>query len=127
MDVTLPGRRLDVLAALDRLAAPPSAPGDDGHDPGGVGLTDAVHWVVDDTWWDRRDPRADIGTVLASEAEADAARAVVVALLDVASRQGATGSDRAWLGDERWPDVRELAAAAALLMRGGRAPTSDAG
>ena len=77
MDVEWPDRRADVLAALDCLAsAPPELSGDEA-DPRWADLTNAVHWLVDDTWWDQRDPRADIGLILANESEADATRAVV--------------------------------------------------
>ncbi|MBB4906036.1 SCO4402 family protein [Actinophytocola algeriensis] len=57
-----------------------------------------------------RDPIESIGTVLHDEAEADAIRAVVTAVVAVSARQGAAATDAAWYGDQSWPDVRRLAA-----------------
>jgi hypothetical protein len=117
MDLEWPERRADLLAALDCLAsAPPELSGDE-LDPRWPDLTNAVHWLVDDTRWDQRDPRSDIGLILANEAEADAARAAVAAVLAVAGRTGATAGDRVWFGDPSWGMVQELSARAGRLMR----------
>jgi hypothetical protein len=49
-------RRLDIIAALNVLAAPdPAVPG---REPS---LTEAIHWLVDETWWDKHDPVRDVG------------------------------------------------------------------
>lgn len=117
VDVEWPDRRADVLAALDCLAsAPPGLSGDEA-DPRWPDLTNAVHWLVDDTWWDQRDPVADMGLILANESEADAIRAAVAALLTVARRTGATAADRVWFGDPSWGVVRELSARAGQILR----------
>ena len=117
VDVEWPDRRADVLAALDCLAsAPPGLSGDEA-DPRWPDLTNAVHWLVDDTSWDQRDPRADIGLILANESEVDAVRAAVAALLTVAERTGAAAADRAWFGDPGWGVVRELSARAGQKLR----------
>ena len=111
MGVEQPDRREDVLNALDILASPnPSAEWPT--------LTEAVHWLVDDTFWDVRDPEEDIGALLVDEHEAEAIRSVVRAVVAVSERQGPTASDRAWLNDFSWPVVSELAARTARAMRG---------
>ena len=111
MGVEWPDRREDVLNALDILASPnPSAEWPT--------LTEAVHWLVDDTFWDVRDPKEDIGALLVDEHEAAAVRSVVSAVGAVAERQGPTASDQAWLDDFSWPIVRKLAARTATAMRG---------
>lgn len=111
MGVEWPDRREDVLNALDILSSPdPSAEWPT--------LTEAVHWLVDDTFWDVRDPTEDIGALLADEDEAAAIRSVVRVLVAVSERQGPTAPDQAWLDDSGWPMVRKLAARAATAMRG---------
>ncbi|WP_445321606.1 SCO4402 family protein [Nocardioides sp. GXZ039] len=111
MGVEWPGRREDVLNALDILAsATPSAEWPT--------LTEAVHWLVDDTFWDARDPKEDIGALLVDEHEAAAIRSVVSAVVAVSQRQGPTASDQAWLDDSGWPMVQKLAARAATALRG---------
>lgn len=111
MGVEWPDRREDVLNALDILASSdPSAEWPT--------LTEAVHWLVDDTFWDVRDPKEDIGALLVDEQEAAAIRSVVSAVMAVSERQGPTASDQAWLDDSGWPMVRNLAARAATALRG---------
>jgi hypothetical protein len=78
-------------------------------------LDNAVHWVVDDTWWDERDPLASIGEILRDAEEAEAVRRVVAEVVGVSSRQSSADAD--WFGDPRWPEVRESAAEAAALLR----------
>lgn len=118
MDVAYPGRRQDVLNALGLLAADIPELGRTGQDTSWPNLTEAVHWLVDDTSWDVHDPIDSIGAILHDEAEADAVRAVVTAVVAVADRQGAAATDASWYGDRNWPDVRRLAAdALAGLMR----------
>ncbi|WP_374454255.1 hypothetical protein [Nocardioides sp.] len=105
MGVEWPDRREDVLNALDILASPnPSAEWPT--------LTEAVHWLVDDTFWDVRDPKEDIAALLIDEHEAAAVRSVVRAVVAVSERQGPTASDQVWLDDASWPMVRKLAARA---------------
>ncbi|WP_215812516.1 hypothetical protein [Pimelobacter sp. 30-1] len=111
MGVEWPDRREDVLNALDILAGPnPSAEWPT--------LTEAVHWLVDDTFWDVRDPKEDIGALLVDEHEAAAVRSVVRAVVAVSERQEPTSSDQAWLDDSSWPIVRKLAARTVTAMRG---------
>jgi hypothetical protein len=111
MGVEWPDRREDVLNALDILASPnPSAEWPT--------LTEAVHWLVDDTFWDVRDPVEDIGALLLDDHEAAAVRGVVSAVVEVSERLGPTAPDQAWIDDRGWPMVRKLAARAATTMRG---------
>lgn len=111
-----PGRRSDLLDALACLAEEPPPLSATRADPRWPGLTNAIHWLVDDTWWDRRDPSADIGLILRDDAEAGAIRAVLGPLLDVADRLTADATDAAWFGDPSWREVRERAAAAHALL-----------
>lgn len=115
MGVEWPNRREDVLNALDILAAPPV---DSARKEEWPGLTDAVHWLVDDTFWDMRDPAEDIGELLVDEHEAAAVREVVRRLVAVSGRQGPTAPDQAWFDDPGWPMVRKMARRAATAMRG---------
>lgn len=111
MGVEWPDRRGDVLNALDILASP---------DPSTEWptLTEAVHWLVDDTFWDVRDPEEDIGALLVDEHETQAVRSVARAVAAVSERHGPTAPDQTWLDDSTWPMVRKFAARAATAMRG---------
>jgi hypothetical protein len=117
MTVAYPDRRQDILNALDSLAAEPPPTLRGNADPRWPDLTNAVHWLIDDTWWDKFDPMQSIGTLLRNEAEARAVAAVVKAIDEVSARQGARAPDRDWFADEAWPIVRQLAAEAAGLLR----------
>lgn len=109
---------MDVLTALDTLAAePPDLV--NGQDPRWPSLSDAVHWLVDDTWWDHHDPVESVGTLLRSEQEARAVRRVVKAIVAVSERQGPTAPDGEWFGDEAWASVRSAAQEAAAVLREG--------
>lgn len=94
MHVAWPGRCEDVLAALEVLAAEQPELDGSGWDPRWPNLTEAVHWLVDDTFWDVHDPGASIGTILRDEREADAVREVGNAVVSVSDRQGRAGSSR---------------------------------
>ncbi|WP_394361826.1 hypothetical protein [Amycolatopsis sp. SB7-3] len=109
MDVEWPERREDVLSALKVLAAEPAV-------LDGADLTNAVHWLVDDTPWDSVDPATSIGTILRGGHEVDAIREVVAAVVAVSDRQGPTSSDAAWFGDSGWSEVRRLAAQALTCL-----------
>lgn len=118
MTVRWPEQRLDILTALDTLAADPL----DlvlGADPRWPSVTDAVHWLVDDTWWDHYDPIESVGTLLRSEEEAAAVRRVVAAIVAVADRHGPTAPDADWFGDEAWSQVQLAAREAAAALRAG--------
>ncbi|MBG6095963.1 SCO4402 family protein [Nocardioides luteus] len=117
VSVEWPNRRTDVLQALEVIASPPPALTADGWDTRMYNLTEAIHAVVDDTPWDVYDPKQSIGTILESEAEADACRSVVQAVITVSDRQGPSAPDRDWYNDGLWPTVQELAARAVDLMR----------
>lgn len=58
MDIEWPDLRQDVLNALDVLAAEPPILDENGHDPRWPDLKNAVHWLVDDTFWDTATPRS---------------------------------------------------------------------
>jgi len=86
-------------------------------DPRWPDLTNAIHWLIDDTWWDRDDPVNSVGILLRNDAEAKAVAAVVKAIDEVAEHRGATSTDREWFADEAWPVVRKRASEAAALFR----------
>ena len=78
--------REDVLAALECLAAePPRLSGTD-VDPRRPDVTNAFQWLIDDTWWDAKQPSESIGRILYDEREASAVGRVVEAVLAVAGR-----------------------------------------
>lgn len=117
VDVEWPDRREDVLNALDTLAAEPPTLSGDELDPRWLDLTNAVHWLVDDTFWDQQDPRESIGTLLRSDTEAVAVEAVVGAIVAVSERQTPGSPDADWFADPDWARVRTLAAQAAATFR----------
>ncbi|WP_427886938.1 SCO4402 family protein [Kribbella sp. GL6] len=100
MDVQWPARRRDVIEALDVLASEPPTTDGAGHDPRWPDVTNAVHWLVDDTFWDIHDPADSIGTILRDQREAVVVRRVVAAVVAVSERQGATSTDARWFADE---------------------------
>lgn len=117
--VAWPGRRADVMNALDVLAAFRPELTDDGKDPRWPDVTVAVHWLVDDTGWEVQDPVASVGTILRDETEAHAIRDIVAAVVLASNRQGPTASDAHWFRDEGWSEVRRAAGnAAAVLGKG---------
>lgn len=113
--VELPDRRLDVIESLKVLASDVSRL-DSGRDTRWPDLTNAVHWLVDDTVWDHYDPAESIGVLLRSEAEAAAIRLVVASVVIVSETVGADISDRSWFESDEWPRVQELSRSALLLM-----------
>lgn len=112
-----PERRADVLWSLDTLAGEPKV----GLGPDGSLLESAVHFLVDDTFWDVHDAAGSIGTILANDAEVEAVRPLVAAIVRVSDRQGATAPDEAWWADAEWPLVQRLAGEAAVLFHADQA------
>lgn len=112
MTVQWQGRRGDVVNALETLAAPSPtlAPGE--NDSRSPALTDAVHWLVDDTLWDTQDPAQSVGLILEDEAEAESVRAVLKPLLAVLERQGPGAADSAYFHDVGWQAVQDCASSA---------------
>ncbi|MBP2475870.1 hypothetical protein JOF53_004742 [Crossiella equi] len=110
-EVKSPRRRADVANALEALA---------GITPenihGWADLTNTVHWLLDDTWWDRFDPRESVGDLLRDEREAGAVKAVVTPLLEILDAYSTATPDETYLTHPRWPEVREAAAKAHRLL-----------
>jgi hypothetical protein len=121
VEIEWPNRRAGVIEALDVLESDPATLLT--RSPDGVlpypSLTDAVHWLVDDTSWDHHDPSESVGTILSNLEEADAITSVVKAIVRISGRQGATASDAVWLADSEWQVVRESARVATELLRRG--------
>lgn len=111
-----PDRRADVLNGLDALAAEPNLDCE-GQDQRWPDLSNAVHWVVDDTFWDQADAAQSIGTLLVDVEEAEAVGAVVALVLDVSARVGSTATDADWCSDSAWPRLQRAARDAATLLR----------
>ncbi|MGC4893878.1 SCO4402 family protein [Micromonospora sp. DT31] len=112
--IAWPDRRADVVAALSVLAAlRPHAR------TSWPGLTEAVHWLVDDTFWDQRSPVADIGTILGDADEADAITATLEPLSAVLDELGPTAADDDYLTHPRWREVAHAAADARHLLTAG--------
>ncbi|WP_157695291.1 SCO4402 family protein [Nakamurella panacisegetis] len=110
-EVAWTGRRLDVIAALDRLATINHANVSDWPD-----LTNAVHWLIDDTWWDHHPPEEEIGLILRDQTEAASISLVVEAVLVVLGDVPVGSPDRDCLDHPRWDDVASLAVASRDLM-----------
>ncbi len=117
VSVTWPDRRADVISGLDTLASAPPVLQAGQSDPRWPDLTNAVHWVVDDTWWDSHDPADSVGLILRDDIEAAAVRAVVTLVVRVSERQGALAADALWFADPDWSAVRQLALTALELMQ----------
>lgn len=90
---------------------------ENGNDPRWPDLRNAVHWVVDDTWWDHQNAADSIGTILLDQSEAEAVAAVVSLVVGVSERQGSTATDALWFADPAWSELREASADAARLLR----------
>ncbi|MEW2331817.1 hypothetical protein AB0880_28940 [Micromonospora chersina] len=111
--IAWPDRRTDIINALSILAALHS------HETTSwPGLTEAVHWLIDDTFWDRHHPCNDIGTILASTDEADAITATLEPLSAILDELGPTAADDDYLTHPRWHEVTHAAADAHQLMTG---------
>ncbi|MGW6443862.1 SCO4402 family protein [Lentzea sp. NPDC055074] len=106
-----PGIRADIVAALDVLVT--VTPETVERWPG---LTEAVHWLVDDTFWDEGDVAESIGWTLRDMREVVAIRALLVPLLVVLDELGPHEPDPAYLRHPRWPDVRVAAGDARRLL-----------
>jgi hypothetical protein len=118
VNVAFPDWRADVLAALTFLASEPPLPGDVLPEAAAPDLDSAVHWLVDDTFWDVHDATESIGTILRGPEEASAVNGLVAAVLAVADRHGNDASDATWFSDPDWVHVRALATFALNLFRG---------
>jgi hypothetical protein len=108
-------RRVDVIEGLRHLAAEPVVDAD-GNDPRWPDLRNAIHWVVDDTFWDQHHPREDIGLLVEDEEEAQLAHELVAALDRMEEMRPGPRSDQAWFEDPAWPDVRRCAEALLSTM-----------
>jgi hypothetical protein len=71
MSVEWPDQRGDVVNGLDIMVAEPVLDVED-EDRRCPDLTDAVNWVVDETFWDSSDPAESKGTILVDQEEAQA-------------------------------------------------------
>lgn len=116
MSVEWPDQRRDVVNGLDIMAADRvlDAEGEDRRWPD---LTDAVHWVVDDTFWDSRDRAESIGTILVDREEAQAVADVAETVVIISNRAGAEAADATWCADPAWPHLQKAARKAAALLR----------
>ena len=113
--VMWPDRRADIINAVHILALlRPDTPA------GWPGLTEAVHWLIDDTFWDQRDPRSDVGSILSSADEARAVSSVVSSLLTVLDASGPTRADDDYLNHPHWHQVTRTATHAHRLLSGQR-------
>lgn len=122
VDVGLPGRRADIINALTVLAT--VTPATLHQWPG---LTEAVHWLVDDTGWDlyydtgqeRFNPARAIGDFFRDGNEVAAIDAVLVPLLGVLDELGPLQADTEYLDHQLWPEVAAAAHSAHTLLSSG--------
>ncbi|MGC4891214.1 SCO4402 family protein [Micromonospora sp. DT227] len=111
--IAWPDRRADIITALSILATlRPHIP------TPWPGLNEAVHWLIDDTFWDQRSPRSDIGTIVGDAKEADAITATLKPLSAILDELGPTAADDDYLTHPRWHEVTHAAADAHQLMAG---------
>lgn len=68
-------------------------------------LTDAVHWLIDDTWLDTKSSAEQVGRLFVDTAEAAAVDAAVSALLVVLDALGPVRPDSEYLVHPNWPAV----------------------
>ncbi|MEU2612825.1 hypothetical protein ABZ570_14785 [Micromonospora sp. NPDC007271] len=115
--IAWPDRRADIINALSILAT--LRP----HEPTPwPGLTEAVHWLIDDTFWDQHHPRHDIGTILVSTNEANAITTTLEPLTAILDELGPTAPDDDYLTHPRWHEVTHAATNTHQLMTG-KTPT----
>lgn len=100
-----------MIDALDRLAT--ITPANISEWPE---LRNAIHWLIDETWWDHHPPEEPIGLILRDRAEATSIALVVAAVLLVLEEVSGTSSDQACLDHPRWVDVASLASASRDLL-----------
>jgi hypothetical protein len=106
-----------VINRLDTLASTPPATRPSSANPRSPDLNNAVHWVMDDSWWHHQDPAERVRLILHDENEARALRAVVELVVRVSERHGAAATDAMWFADPDWSEVRQLALFASTPMR----------
>jgi hypothetical protein len=111
-------QRGDVREALILLSSGVPELTSEGRDGRWPSLTEAIHWLIDDTGWDLRDPNDDIPRILRTREEAAAVEALVRSIMNVHDRHGPTAPDAAWYGDPEWSCVQELAATTLTLLDG---------
>jgi hypothetical protein len=114
--VTGPERRADVVAALTTLATLRQTMKRPDVTEAWPGLGEAVHWLVDDTWWDARDPADDVGTLLRDADEAAAVSAVLAPLLEILDEVGPTARDAEFVAHRRWHETAIAASRARKLL-----------
>jgi hypothetical protein len=90
-------------------------------------LTNAVHWFIDDTFWDVHPASDDIGMTLWNGAEAEAVSIVVSGVLAILEDVGgATSKDSKYFKHRRAPAVRAAARDALdLLLANDRSNASE--
>jgi hypothetical protein len=117
-EVASPDLRDGIVKALRILTTISSTTADEW-----PGLTEAVHWLVDDTGWDlvsergeRYSPTGSIGHLLRDENEVAAVNAVLDPLLAVLADLGPDAVDTAYLDHHRWPEVAATAHTAHRLL-----------
>lgn len=112
-EVEWPGRRCDVIEALRVLAT--ATPETLRCWPG---LTEAVHWLIDDTCWDFLSPAEVIGQILVDHHEVDKINAVLGPFLAVIDEVEPSSDDDDYLSHPRWPVIADGARAALDLLVG---------
>ena len=115
-DVARDSQRADVIEALRVLS-------DSDHqarwlrgEATSPSLTDAVHWLVDDTWLDTKSAIALVPDVFADAEEAAAVDAAVTALIIVLDALGPMQPDREYLEHPGWRDVVSASRQALALL-----------
>jgi hypothetical protein len=80
-------------------------------------VTNAVHWIIDDTSWDKHPPRDDLGILIWNDEEATAVHAVVRLLLACLDEMTSDVPDFVYFAHPRAAAVRAASKSAVFLMR----------
>lgn len=118
LSVRFPQFRRDVIAGLEAFSSHQLAVSWRAGESTFPSITDAVHWIIDDTWWDTKPVADSVGLLLTSPAEAEAVGAAVEAVLAVVEAVGPDSSDAAFAAHDLFPAAQERCRAALEVMQG---------
>lgn len=115
-EVEWPDWRSDVIEALRALADEELHVVWRNREPSTPSLTDAVHWLIDDSWFDTKSATSMVGRLFADEREAAGVDAAVSTLLVILDEVGPVQPDRAYLDHPNWQDVVSTSRAALAIL-----------
>jgi len=114
--VKYPQFRLNVIEGLRILASRDAAEKWLAGEATYPSLTDGVHWLIDDTFWDVRPVADSVGILLLNTAEADAVAAAVDAVLSVVDSIGPDAPDEVHVRHEMWAKAQDACSKALSVL-----------